>query len=82
MAVRSAQPLTEMSTRDLPGGKGWPARVRLPNSPPSLSGISIKCGNLDVLQPYGPPQPVIGIAFSLKLFALARYNISIFLIRL
>jgi hypothetical protein len=26
MALRSTQPLTEMSTRDLPGGKGWPAR--------------------------------------------------------
>jgi hypothetical protein len=26
MALGSAQPLTEMSTRNLPGGKGWPAR--------------------------------------------------------
>jgi hypothetical protein len=26
MALGSTQPLTEMSTRDLPGGKGWPAR--------------------------------------------------------
>jgi hypothetical protein len=26
MALGSTQPLTEMSTRSLPGGKGWPAR--------------------------------------------------------
>jgi hypothetical protein len=26
MALGSTQPLTEMSTRDLPHGKGWPAR--------------------------------------------------------
>jgi hypothetical protein len=26
MALGSAQPLTEKSTRNLPGGKGWPAR--------------------------------------------------------
>jgi hypothetical protein len=26
MVTRSAQPLTEMSTRNLPGGKGRPAR--------------------------------------------------------
>jgi hypothetical protein len=26
MALGSTQPLTEMSARRLPGGKGWPAR--------------------------------------------------------
>jgi hypothetical protein len=26
MALGSSQPLTEMSTRNLPGGKKWPAR--------------------------------------------------------
>jgi hypothetical protein len=26
MALYSTQPLTEMSTRNLPGDKGWPAR--------------------------------------------------------
>jgi hypothetical protein len=25
MAPETTQPLTEMSTRNLPGGKGWPA---------------------------------------------------------
>jgi hypothetical protein len=26
MVLGSTQPLTEMSTRNLPGGKGWPVR--------------------------------------------------------
>jgi hypothetical protein len=27
MALGSTQPLTEMSIRNLPGGKGWPAHM-------------------------------------------------------
>jgi hypothetical protein len=39
MAVGSTQPLTEMSIRNLPGIKGgW--RVKLTNSPPSVSRLS------------------------------------------
>jgi hypothetical protein len=34
-ALGSTQPLTEMSTRKLSGGKGRPARGRLTTSPPS-----------------------------------------------
>jgi hypothetical protein len=44
MALGSTQPLTEMSIRNLPGGKGLPAgrRVRLTTSQPSVSRLSTK----------------------------------------
>jgi hypothetical protein len=41
VALGSTQALTEMSTRNLPGGKGRPARpVRLTTLPPSVSRLS------------------------------------------
>jgi hypothetical protein len=52
MTLGSTQPLTEMSTRNLPGGKGRPAR-KANNLTPSLSRLYRKCGSLDVSQPYG-----------------------------
>jgi hypothetical protein len=71
MALESIQPLSEMSTRNLPGVEGnW--SVKSTTSPPSVSGLSGQCENLDVSQPSRPPQFVTGMALS----CLAGFNRS------
>jgi hypothetical protein len=58
MTLGSTKLLTEMSNRDLPGGKG---------QPPSVSWLSRKCGSLDVPQPYVSSRTVTGRVLPLPL---------------
>jgi hypothetical protein len=60
MALVSTLPLTEMSTRNLPGGKGLPARKS--DNLTAMSQLFTSCGRLDVSQSYGPPRLVSAIA--------------------
>jgi hypothetical protein len=48
MALGSTLSLTEISTRNLPGGKGV-RHVRFTTSLPSVSRFPRKCGNLDLI---------------------------------
>jgi hypothetical protein len=59
MALGLTQPLTEMSTRNLPGDKERPA-IRMIISAPSLRRLSIKCGIPDLSQLYGPHGLLLG----------------------
>jgi hypothetical protein len=74
MVVGSTQPVTEMSTRSLPGGKGGRC-VGLTTLPPSFA-IFKKSGNLIFLEPSGSLQACNGTALPLPLpYYTTRMNL-------
>jgi hypothetical protein len=78
MALGSTQPLTETSTRNLPGGKGRPVR-RADNLTAICEPIVyIKSGSLDVLQHNGPSRPITGIALPI-IYLKKDHSMSYFL---
>ena len=82
MALGSTQPLTKMSTRLFPGGKGGLC-VRLTTLPQSCA-VVMKSGNPNFLEPCGllqagPPLPFTNhvLATHLAIFRFVRKRIEI-----
>ena len=80
MALGSTQPLTEMSTRIFPGGKGGRC-VRLTTLPPSCAVVT-KSGSLNFLEPSGPVQACNGtdlsFPFTERYYSMGSYIILIY----
>jgi hypothetical protein len=72
MALGPTQPLSEMSTRNIPGGKGLRAR-KGDNLTTICEPIVYKMWEPQYLsQPYGPPQPVTGIPLPFTIFVASH----------
>jgi hypothetical protein len=80
MALGATQPLTETSTRNIPGDKVLPARKADNFSTICVSRLCRNCDSLDVSQPYGPSRLVTGTALLLLLLLLLLLFIIIIII--
>jgi hypothetical protein len=66
MALKSTQPVTEISTRNFSGNKGRSARQAGNLTAIHEPIVLRKCVSLDVSQPYGPSRPVRRAALSCR----------------